>query len=326
MLAYLLRRLLHAVLVLLAMSVLVFAGVYLIGNPVDVLIDPQATQAEAAHAAASLGLDRPLPVQYWHFLTQALTGNFGRSFVSGTGAMQLVLHRMPATLELAVVASLISLVVGVPLGLRAGRKPGSLVARLITASSVIGYSLPTFWLGVLLVTLFSVQLGWLPPAGRGAVVEVFGIPLSVFTLDGWRHLIMPAFNLALFQLALMIRLVSTGTQDAYGRDYVRFARAKGVPEGRIARMHVLRNIALPVVTVAGLELGSVIAFAIVTETIFSWPGMGKLLIDSIEMLDRPVIVAYLLVVVCVFVLINLLVDILYTALDPRVRLAGATGA
>jgi peptide/nickel transport system permease protein len=324
MFSYLLRRLAHALLVLVAMSLLVFAGVYLIGNPVDVLIDPQATQAEAARAAAALGLDRPLPVQYWHFVTQAVTGNFGHSFVSGTGAMQLVLHRMPATLELALTASLISLIVGVPLGLWAGRKPGSLGARLITGSALLGYSLPTFWLGVLLVTLFSVALGWLPPAGRGTVVDVFGVPLSILTGDGWRHLIMPALNLALFQLALMIRLVSSGTQDAYGRDYVRFARAKGVPEGRIARVHVLRNIALPVVTVAGLELGSVIAFAIVTETIFSWPGMGKLLIDSIEMLDRPVIVAYLLVVVCVFVLINLLVDILYMALDPRVRLAEAT--
>lgn len=324
MLAYLLRRLSHAVLVLFAMSLLVFAGVYLIGNPVDVLIDPQATQEEAARAAASLGLDRPLPVQYWHFLSEAATGNFGHSFVSGTGAMQLVLHRMPATLELALVASLISVVLGIPLGLWAGRRPRSLIGRLITGFSLVGYSLPTFWLGVLLVTLFSVVLGWLPPAGRGATVEVFGVPLSILTWDGWRHIIMPAFNLALFQFALIIRLVSTGTQDAYGRDYVRFARAKGVNEGRIARKHVLRNVALPVVTVAGLELGSVIAFAIVTETIFSWPGMGKLLIDSIEMLDRPVIVAYLLVVVCVFVLINLLVDVLYTALDPRVRLAGTT--
>ena len=322
MIRYVARRFLQALLVLLVMSALVFAGVYVIGNPVDILIDPQATQAEAARMTAALGLDRPLPVQYWHFLAHAVTGDLGTSFVSNIGAIPLVLQRLPATLELAVSATIIAVALGVPLGLWAGMRPQSWAARLIMTGSVLGFSLPTFWVGVMLVSIVSVWLGWLPPAGRGATVEVFGVPVSLLTWDGIRHAILPAINLALFQLALMIRLVRAGARDAYAADHVRFARAKGVPEPRIARVHVLRNIAIPVVTVAGLEFGSVIAFAIVTETIFAWPGMGKLLIDSINMLDRPVIVAYLLLVVCVFVLINLLLDLAYTALDPRVRLPG----
>lgn len=322
MIRYIARRLAHTALLLIVMSAVVFAGVYVIGNPVDILIDPQAPQAEAARAAAALGLDRPLPVQYWHFLTEAATGRLGNSFVADVPAMQLVLERFPATLELALAASLIAIGAGVPLGLWAGIRPGSWPARVIMTGSVLGFSLPTFWVGVMLVSIFSVWLGWLPPAGRGATVSVLGIPVSLLTLDGWRHALLPALNLALFQLALMVRLVRAGAVDAYASDYVRFARAKGVPEKRIARSHVLPNIAIPVITVAGLEFGSIIAFAIVTETIFAWPGMGKLLIDSINMLDRPVIVAYLLLVVCLFVAINFVLDIVYTALDPRVRLPG----
>jgi peptide/nickel transport system permease protein len=319
---YLVRRLLQAFALLAVMSALVFTAVYVIGNPVDVLIDPQASQADAARAAAALGLDRPLPVQYWRFLVHAVQGDLGRSFVANVPAMGLVLHRLPATLELAVAATAIAVFLGVPLGLWAGMRPGSRAARLIMTGSVLGFSLPTFWVGVMLVSVFSVWLGWLPPAGRGATVEVLGVPVSLLTLDGWRHALLPAVNLALFQLALMIRLVRAGAAEAYASDYVRFARAKGVPERKVASRHVLPNIAIPVVTVTGLEFGTVIAFAIVTETIFAWPGMGKLLIDSINMLDRPVIVAYLLVVVCIFVAINLALDLAYTALDPRVRLPG----
>lgn len=324
MLRYLARRLIETLLVLLAMSMLVFAGVYVIGNPVDILIDPQAPQGEAARAAAALGLDRPLPVQYWRFLTHAVTGHLGRSFVTGTSAMHLVLERLPATLELAVSATLIALLLGVPLGLWAGMRPRAWTSRLIMTGSVLGFSLPTFWVGVMLVSLFSVWLGWLPPAGRGATVPVFGVPVSLLTWDGLRHAFLPSLNLALYELALMIRLARSGARGAYASDYVRYARAKGLTEARIARVHVLRNIAIPVVTVAGLEFGSLIAFAIVTESIFSWPGMGKLLIDSINMLDRPVIVAYLLLVVCLIVFINLALDIAYTVLDPRVRLQERT--
>ena len=320
MLNFTLRRLAQSAATLIVMSLLVFTGVYAIGNPVDILINPQAGQAEIAQTIAQLGLDLPLWQQYWIFLKGAFSGDLGMSFVANVPAITLILERLPATLELAFTAMLIAVVFGIPLGLLAGLKPDSWIGRGIMAGSILGFSLPTFWVGLILIMVFSVQLGWLPTTGRGATVDVLGIPVSFLTWDGLRHLILPATNLALFQLALLIRLTRAGTREAMLQDYVRYARAKGVSERRVVRVHVLRNILIPVVTVAGLELGSLIAFAIVTETIFAWPGMGKLLIDSINMLDRPVIVAYLLVIVFLFILINLLVDLLYTALDPRVRL------
>jgi peptide/nickel transport system permease protein len=325
MLSYVASRIAQSVFVLFAMSALVFAGVYAIGNPVDILIDPHADQAEIARATEALGLDRPLPVQYWHFIANAASGELGRSFATNVPALQLIFERMPATLELAFVAMLIAIMLGVPLGLFAGLKPDSGAAKAIMAGSVLGFSLPTFWIGLLLIMVFSVWLGWLPPTGRGQTVSVLGIEVSLFTWDGLRHLAMPAFTLALFKLALLIRLTRAGTREAMVQDYVRYARAKGVPEGSVVRTHVLRNILIPIVTVIGLEFGSVLAFAVVTETIFAWPGMGKLLIDSINMLDRPVIVAYLMVIVVLFVLINLVVDLLYALLDPRVRLRRAAG-
>jgi peptide/nickel transport system permease protein len=190
------------------------------------------------------------------------------------------------------------------------------------AGSILGFSLPTFWVGLMMIMIFSVLLGWLPSTGRGATVEVLGLQLSLFTWDGLTHLLMPATNLALLKLSLLIRLTRAGTREAMVQDYVRFARAKGVPEYRVVWIHVLKNILIPIITVLGLEFGSLIAFSIITETIFAWPGMGKLLIDSINVLDRPVIVAYLMIIVFMFILINLVVDILYTALDPRVRLTG----
>ncbi|HEV7392737.1 MAG TPA: ABC transporter permease [Burkholderiales bacterium] len=305
------------------MSALVFLGVYAIGNPVDILINPQADQAEIARATAALGLDQPLVVQYWNFLVSAFGGELGRSFASNVPAVDLILQRMPATIELALTAMIMAIVLGLPLGLWAGLRPDSASAKAIMAGSILGFSLPTFWVGLMLIMVFSVWLGWLPPTGRGQTVNVLGIDLSLFTWDGLRHLFMPALNLALFKLALLIRLTRAGTREAMVQDYVRFARAKGVSERRIVRVHVLKNIMIPIVTVIGLEFGSVLAFAIVTETIFAWPGMGKLLIDSINVLDRPVIVAYLMIIVFVFIFINLIVDLLYTALDPRVRLGGA---
>ncbi len=322
MLSFVARRIAQSVLVLFVMSLLVFAGVYAIGNPVDILINPQADQAEIARATAALGLDLPLWRQYWNFLAGAVSGDLGRSFVSNAPALHLILERMPATLELALTATLIAVVLGIPLGLWAGLRPDTAVGRLIMGGSIIGFSLPSFWVGVMLIMVFSVELGWLPPTGRGETVNVMGIQLSILTWDGLKHIAMPAFNLALFELALLIRLTRAGTREALGQDYVRFARAKGVSMPRVVRVHVLKNILIPIVTIVGVEFGSVIAFAVVTETIFAWPGMGKLLIDSINVLDRPVIVAYLLIVVLLFVLINLIVDLAYTALDPRVRLAG----
>ena len=320
---FIIRRLMQSVLVLYFMSLLVFVGVYAIGNPVDILINPQADQAEIAQTIAQLGLDRPLWQQYWIFVKGAFGGNLGISFVASVPAIDLILERMPATLELAFMAMAIAVVFGIPLGLLAGLKPDSWIGRGIMAGSILGFSLPTFWVGLMLIMVFSVQLGWLPTTGRGATVDVFGVPLSFLTRDGLQHLILPSTNLALFQLSLLIRLTRAGTREAMLQDYVRYARAKGVAERDVVRVHVLPNILIPIVTIAGLELGSLIAFAVVTETVFAWPGMGKLLIDSINVLDRPVIVAYLLVIVFMFIVINLLVDLLYTALDPRLRLKSA---
>jgi peptide/nickel transport system permease protein len=322
MISFAFRRLLQSVLVLFVMSALVFAGVYAIGNPVDILINPQAGQAEIAAATAALGLDQPLWRQYWNFIAGAFAGDLGKSFVANVSAIQLIFERMPATFELALAALFIAVALGIPLGLVAGLKPDSWIGRTIMAGSIVGFSLPTFWVGLLLIMVFSVWLGWLPPTGRGETVMVLGVPVSFLTWDGLRHLFMPALNLALFELSLLIRLTRAGTQEALSQDYVRFARAKGLSMERVVRVHVLKNILIPVVTVTGLEFGSLIAFAIVTETIFAWPGMGKLLIDSINVLDRPVIVAYLLIIVLLFVVINLVVDLAYTALDPRVRLSG----
>jgi peptide/nickel transport system permease protein len=320
MLAYIVRRCLQAVVVLFFMSLLVFVGVYAIGNPIDILINPQADQAEREHAIATLGLDQPLWVQFGRFIIGALHGDLGKSFVHGSSALGLILERMPATMELAITAMLIAITIGIPLGLWAGLKPNSFAGRSIMAGSILGFSLPTFWVGLMLIMVFSVMLGWLPSNGRGPTTLLFGVPVSFLSLQGWRHLILPATTLALFKLALLIRLTRSSTREALLQDYVKFARAKGLSNARVIGVHVLRNILIPIVTVIGLEFGSVIAFAIVTESVFAWPGMGKLLIDSINLLDRPIIVAYLLVIVLMFIVINLLVDVLYSALDPRVRL------
>jgi peptide/nickel transport system permease protein len=322
MLSQIATRMVQSLLVLALMSVLVFAGVYAIGNPVDILVNPQADQNEIARATAALGLDRPLAEQYWFFVRDAASGDLGRSFVYNAPAIGLILERMPATVELATAAMLIALALGIPLGLWAGVAPRSGLARTITAGSVLGFSLPTFWVGLLLILVFSVWLGWLPSSGRGPTSELFGIPMSFLSAEGLRHLVLPAANLALFNLSLVARLVRSGTLEAMQQDYVRFARAKGLPEGRVVGVHVLRNVLVPVVAVTGVQFGSVIAFAVVTETIFAWPGMGKLLIDSINVLDRPVIVGYLCIVVVLFVAINLAVDLVTAWLDPRVRLGG----
>ena len=319
---FLIRRILQSIAVLFAMSLIVFVGVYVIGDPVLVMISPDATQADIVATRAALGLDQPLWVQYGRFLSGALTGDLGRSYAYSAPAIGLILERMPATMELAVVAMAFAVLFGIPLGLWAGLKPDSIAGKTIMTGSILGFSLPTFWVGLMLIMLFSVQLGWLPASGRGSTADVFGLKLSVLTLDGWKHLLLPALNLALFKLSLIIRLTRAGTREALLTDYVRFARAKGLSDARVVGVHVLKNILIPVVTVIGLEFGSVIAFSIVTESIFAWPGMGKLIIDSIAVLDRPVIVAYLLVIVAVFIVINLLVDVAYSLLDPRVHLAG----
>ena len=322
MTTWLIRRLLQAVLVMLAMTVIVFVGVYGIGDPIEILISPDADQAEKARAIAALGLDKPLWDQYWVFLKGALHGDMGRSFVFNEPSLRLIAQRMPATLELAITAVLLSIIVGIPLGLYAGLYPDRLAARSIMAGSILGFSLPTFWVGLMFIMVFAVQLGWLPSTGRGKTEMLFGVPWSFLTWDGIRHMIMPALNLSLFNISLVLRLTRSGVRETMLMDYVKFARAKGLSPRRVILVHVLKNIMIPVVTVVGLQFGSTIAFSVVTETVFAWPGMGKLIIDSINVLDRPVIVAYLMMVVLLFITANLIVDILYTVLDPRVRLEG----
>jgi peptide/nickel transport system permease protein len=325
MLVFIIRRVMQSAVVLLVMSLLVFAGVYAIGNPIDVLISPDADQIERARTIAAFGLDKPLYEQYFLFLNSALHGDLGRSFAFSTPALQLIFERMPATLELAVFAILISIVIGIPLGLLAGLKPNSFLGKSIMTVSILGFSLPTFWVGLMLIMVFAVQLGWLPSSGRGETTLLLGVPVSFLSLDGLKHILMPALNLALFNVALVIRLTRAGAQEALLQDYVKFARAKGLSNSRIIGVHVLKNILIPIVTVIALQFGSIIAFAIVTESVFAWPGMGKLIIDSIRVLDRPVIVAYLLLIVTLFILINLVVDVIYSLLDPRVRLSEAKG-
>jgi peptide/nickel transport system permease protein len=323
MLVFVIRRLLQSVVVLIVMSLLVFTGVYAIGNPIDILISPDATQNDRAEAIARLGLDKPMWLQYFVFVKQALAGDLGKSFAFNVPAIDLIFERMPATLELAVFAMLMAVVIGLPLGLYAGLKPKSIGGRAIMAGSILGFSLPTFWVGLMLIMVFAVYGGVLPSNGRGPTMTLLGVPVSFLSLEGIRHLILPSFTLALLNIALIIRLTRSGTQEALMMDYIKFARAKGLSNTRIVGVHVLKNILIPIVTVIALQFGSVIAFSVVTETIFAWPGMGKLLIDSINVLDRPVIVAYLLIIVTLFIFVNLVVDLLYSVLDPRVRLSEA---
>jgi len=320
---FVLRRLAQTLLVLFVTSALVFGGLYLVGDPVEILVNPQADQEERARTAAALGLDRPVLEQYGMFLKGMFAGDLGKSFVFGRPALEVILERMPATLELAFLAMLMSVGLGIPLGLYAGLFPDRKTSKAIMAGSILGFSLPTFWVGLLLIMLFAVQLGWLPSTGRGPTENVFGLSISILSLEGLRYAFLPSLNLALFKLSLIIRLTRAQVREQALLDYIRFARAKGLRRGRVIGVHLLKNIMIPLVTVIGLELGSVIAFAIVTESIFAWPGMGKLVIDSIFQLDRPVVVAYLLVVVFMFIMINLVVDIVYSALDPRVRIAEA---
>jgi peptide/nickel transport system permease protein len=325
MTVFMVRRLMQSVVVLLIMSVIVFLGVFAIGNPIDILIAPDADQIERERAIRALGLDLPLWEQYFIFLANAAKGDLGRSFVFNEPALRLIFERMPATLELAGVAVLLSLVVGIPLGLYAGLRPDRAPAKGIMAGSILGFSLPTFWQGLMLIMVFAVMLGWLPSTGRGQVGSFLGLKSSLFTRDGLAHVILPAVNLALGNTALIIRLTRAGVRETLLQDYIKFARAKGLSHRRVVGVHVFKNILIPLVTVVGLEIGGLIAFAVVTESIFAWPGMGKLIIDSINQLDRPVMVAYLMMIVLLFIIINLIVDILYSVIDPRVRLQDVKG-
>ena len=320
MAGFLLKRLVEAAVALLLVTFLVFVGVNAIGDPVSLLLAADAPPAAEAALRERLGLDRPLPQQYLAFLHNAVRGDLGDSFYFREPALAVIAERLPATLELALVAMALAVLVGVPLGLWAGANPGTWIDRTIVTGSILGFSLPTFMVGLLLITLFSVTLGWLPSGGRGDTVRVLGVEWSLLTLDGWRHVLLPALNLAIFPMAFLVRLARSGMREALGLDFVRFARAQGLSKGRVVRLHVLKYVAVPIVTVIGLQFGVLIAFAVVTESIFSWPGMGKLIIDAINQLDRPLVVAYILVTSVLFIALNLFVDLLYGWLDPRARL------
>jgi len=323
MLVFVTRRTLQSLAVIFAMSLAMFLAVFAIGDPVFLLAHPNATEAELDAVRRNFGLDQPLWQQYIHFMVQALHGNLGKSFFYGTDAITLIIQRLPATIELTLAALLISILFGIPLGLMAGVKPRSTGSRTM-GFSIVAFGLPSFWLGLMLILLFSVELEMFPATGRGDTREVLGIPVSLLTMDGLSHVVLPAVTLSLYNVALLIRLTRASTREVILQDYIKFARAKGIPMRRIIGVHVLKNTMIPTVTVLGLEIGSLLTGSIITESIFSWPGMGKLIIDSIHVLDRPVIVAFMMVTVTVVIVVNLAVDLLYSVLDPRVNLARAT--
>ena len=320
MLGYLIKRLLQSIVVVLCVTFIVFVIMYQTGDPVELLLPPEATEAQVEQLRHHLGLDQPFHVQYITFLKNAIRGDLGTSFIFNQPALSVVVERIPATLELALSAMFLAVLVGIPAGIIAGVRPKASLSKIIMSGSLLGISLPVFWLGIMLVMIFSVVLGWLPSSGRGETVVLFGLRIGFLTRSGFAHLILPSLTIAIFQLALIIRLVRAGMMEVMLQDFVKFLKAKGLSERRVVFIHALKNILIPVVTIIGLQMGNIIAFAIVTETIFAWPGMGKLVIDSIHNLDRPVVLAYLLIVSLIFVFLNFAVDIVYTFLDPRIRL------
>jgi len=317
---YIIHRLLQSLAVVAVIAALVFVGVYVIGNPVDVLVSTEADQEEFDRMVRLLGLDLPLWKQFLIYLGNLVQGDFGQSFAFSEPALKLVLQRMPATLELVFSAMVMALVIAIPLGMYAGLNPRTKITRFIMGTSIIGVSIPNFWQGLMLIFILAVSMSMLPAGGRGEVDTVLGITSSLWTLDGWSHVFMPAVNLALFQCTLVIRLVNANVREISLLDYIKFARAKGLSRGRVVYVHIFKNMLVVLITVVGLQLGGLIAYSIVTETVFAWPGMGKLIVDSIYILDRPVIIAYLIVIALLFITINLIVDILYSLVDPRIRL------
>jgi peptide/nickel transport system permease protein len=308
------------ILVLFVVSVVVFILTNYIGDPISMLLPEDASEAEIQVAIERLGLDKPIHIQYWIFLKDISSGNFGKSYMFSRPALGLIIERIPATLEIVITAVLMTVVLAIPLGVYAGAYPKRHSSRVIMAGSILGISLPSFWVGMMMIYIFSVMLGWLPASGRGEAIEILGMRLSIFSASGWRHIILPAFTLSLGNIAMMLRLTRAGMQENMRQDYVKFARSKGVSSRKVLFGHALKNALIPVVTVFGVRIGKLIAFTTITETIFAWPGMGKLLIDSIYMSDRPVIVAYLMLVALIFVVINFVVDIIYTMIDPRIEL------
>jgi peptide/nickel transport system permease protein len=319
---FIVRRSLQALGLLWAMSIIAFLAIYALGNPVLTLVNPSSPPDVIRKAEHDLGLDLPFHEQYFRFVGNMLKGDLGSSYVTSQPALSLVLQRFPATLELAIVAIVIAGLVGIPLGIYAGYRPCSVVGRLTGSLSMLTVSLPSFVTALALIIVFGIELRIFPTGGRGAVGTVLGVPTSFATWDGLRHLPMPAINLSLFPMALFARLTRSGVQETMGSTFIRFARAKGLSSRRILSVYVLRNIVVPIITVMGIVFGTLLAFSVVTETIFSWPGTGKLIIDSIRSSDRPVIIAYLMFTAAIFIAINFTVDILCVLIDPRISLSG----
>jgi peptide/nickel transport system permease protein len=313
------RRIFQSVITILALSFITFAGIYLIGNPIEVLADESATALEIQRLTERLGLDQPLHIQYLAYMGRLLTGDLGNSLVTSLPVSMMIVQRLPATLEMTFVAIMLSVCIGLPLGILAGVFPRHPLSRAVTVTSIFGFSLPNFWLGLMLLLVFAVYNPIFPSIGRGDTVEVLGAHWSILTLDGLQHMILPAFTLAVGNIALLLRLAKAGMQEVMQLDYIKLARIKGLSPWRVVMVHALRNVMIPIVTIIGLEIGGLVAGSIITETVFAWPGIGKLLIDSINMLDRPVVVAYMMIFTFVFVIINLIVDLSYMILDPRAR-------
>lgn len=319
MLAFILRRLAQAAAVMLTVALLAFMLFRYVGDPVTIMLGQDATEQDRIELRQSLGLDQPAPLQFYRFVGKAVQGDFGLSLRQGQPVSTLLAERLPATVELSVAAALLALVVGVPLGVYTALRRRGWVAQTVLALSLLGVSLPTFLIGILLILVFSVQLGWLPSYGRGDTVRVGGWSTGLLTASGWQHLILPAITLSLFQLTLVLRLVRAEMLEVLRTDYIKFAHARGLTRRAIHFGHALKNTLVPVITITGLQLGGIIAFAIVTETVFQWPGMGLLFIQAVQFADVPVMAAYLCLIALVFVVINLIVDLLYFAVDPRLR-------
>ncbi len=326
MLAFIIRRLLQAILVMLAVALVAFLLFQYVGDPVSQMLGQDATPEDRARLRNDLGLDQPFYVQFGTFVGNAIQGDFGISLRQGRAVSTLIEERLPATLELAFVAAFIAIAVGIPAGVYTALRRNSWLSQVLLAGSLVGISLPTFLIGILLILVFAVQLGWLPSYGRGDVVKVGWWSSGLLTPTGWRHLILPSITLALFQLALIMRLVRSEMLEVLRTDYIKFARARGLTDRAVNFGHALKNTLVPVITITGLQLGGIIAFAIVTETVFQWPGMGLLFIQSVQFADIPVMAAYLCLIALVFVLINLIVDLLYFAVDPRLRIDRAAAA
>ncbi|HXE22604.1 MAG TPA: ABC transporter permease [Rhodoferax sp.] len=325
MLAFILRRLIQAVIVMVVVVLIAFMLFQYVGDPVQLMLGQDATPAQRMQLRIDLGLDRSFIVQFWHFLVNAVQGNFGLSLRLGQKVSRLIGERFPATLELSVVSALLALLVGVPMGVYAALRRGSFTSQLFMTFSLLGVSLPTFLIGILLILFFSVELGWFPSFGRGDVTQFGWWSSGLFNRDGWMHLVLPAITLAVFQLTLIMRLVRAEMLEVLRTDYIRFARARGLSDRAIHFGHALKNTLVPVITITGLQLGGLIAFSIITETVFQWPGMGLLFIQAITFADIPVMAAYLCLIALIFVIINLVVDLLYFAVDPRLRVGNGGG-